>query len=103
MPTTDILASKFIGVPGSRDMGDKFLLIGLTVQLYKYFLSKKPKVTIYQTIKACVGSGIEVGVAELAQVCEAFMYGCDKFPDFGIPIKDIPAKIKELWLNSVPF
>ena len=39
----------------------------------------------------------------LAIICSDFAYGCTSFPTFGIPDKNIPAKIKELLDKHVPF
>ena len=66
---------------------------------------KKPGVTVYQVIAACAGPGNLTPdfTATLADVCEWFMQGCKKFPDMGIPLKEIPAKVKELIFDTLPF
>mgnify|MGYP003435199928 CR=1 FL=1 len=39
----------------------------------------------------------------LAAICEDFLYDCKDFPDFGIPIKEMPKQLKLLLDNYCPF
>lgn len=103
---TDSLKDRyFIGLPGSKDMGDKIALYCLIIQMYNFFSSKKPGVTLYQTIKACVGNEAYPNnvYEKLAEICEWLMDGCDKFPDMKLQPKEAAKKIKELIYDLLPF
>lgn len=99
----------FIGVPASGDMGDKFALITLICRLTQELRAKKPDITIRQVILACVGRDVSItsdaaqNINALETVCAWWSYGCKTFPDLGIPVKEMSRKIKELYINFLPF
>ena len=39
----------------------------------------------------------------LGAICEDLLYCCDKFPDFGIPLKEMPNTVKKLLNQYCPF
>lgn len=86
------------------DINTKFALISLVCYLVHKLKRKKPDVTYYQVIKKIIGENIsEEYIKGLSIVCSDFGYCCTSFPTFGIEDKKIPAKIKEILLNWLPF
>lgn len=87
-----------------KDINSKFALISLTCYVTNKMKKKKPDwthwSTLYEINKGAVPEDLLKG---LAVICSEFGYGCDQFPTFGIEDKKIPAKIKELLDNYVPF
>lgn len=87
-----------------RDINSKFALISLTCYITNKMKKKRPDwthwSTLYEINKGAVPEDLLKG---LAVICSEFGYGCDTFPTFGIEDKKIPAKIKELLDNYVPF
>ena len=88
----------------NKDINTKFALISLINYLTDKVKSKRPDTTHYQIIRKIVGNDIEEDfVKGLAVVCSDFAYGCKSFPTFGIEDKNIPAKIKEILSDRLPF
>lgn len=87
-----------------KDINNKFALISLTCYITNKIKKIKPDwthwSTLYEINKGAVPEDLLKG---LAVICSDFGYGCDSFPTFGIEDKKIPAKIKELLENYVPF
>lgn len=88
----------------NTDINTKFALISLICYLTETLRKKKPDVTYYQVIVK-ISNGIlsEDQVNSLSIICSDFSYGCNEFPTFSIPDKDIPAKIREILTNWLPF
>lgn len=88
----------------NKDINTKFALISLIGYLTDKVKSKRPDTTHYQIIRKIVGNDVEEDfVKGLAIVCSDFAYGCKSFPTFGIEDKSIPAKIKEILSDRLPF
>lgn len=88
----------------NKDLNTKFALISLIGYLTDKVKSKRPDTTHYQIIRKIAGNDIEEDfVKGLAVVCSDFAYGCKSFPTFGIEDKNIPAKIKEILSDRLPF
>lgn len=86
------------------DINSKFAVISLVGYLTFVLRKKKPDVTCYQVIKKIVGEGLPEDIIKgLSIVCSDFAYGCEQFPTFGLSDKDIPKKVREILLNSLPF
>lgn len=88
----------------NKDLNTKFALISLIGYLTDKVKSKRPDTTHYQIIRKIAGNDVEEDfVKGLAVVCSDFAYGCKSFPTFGIEDKNIPAKIKEILSDRLPF
>ena len=88
----------------NKDLNTKFALIYLIGYLTDKVKSKRPDTTHYQIIRKIAGNDVEEDfVKGLAVVCSDFAYGCKSFPTFGIEDKNIPAKIKEILSDRLPF
>lgn len=87
-----------------KDISNKLLLISLVGRLTYILKLKKPDWTHWKTLytinKNLLPDNILKGICI---VCEDFAYGCEEFPVNNIPDKEIPAKIKELLNNYMPF
>ena len=87
-----------------KDINNKFALISLTCYITNKIKKTKPDWTHWSTLyEINKGTVPEDFLKGLAVICSDFGYGCDSFPTFGIDDKKIPAKIKELLENYVPF
>ena len=87
-----------------HDINKKFALISLTCYLKKKLSEKKSDVTHYQILKKIIGEQVsEDFLKGLAVICSDFGYQCTEFPTFGLEDKQIPAKIKEILQEWVPF
>lgn len=100
----------FIGVPANGDLADKLAIISLLCYLTQTLRKKKPSITVRQVVTTCLGQvapiadpNFPTAVDHMTAVCEWASFGCTKFPNFGIKDKEIPAKIKELYQNMLPF
>lgn len=92
-----------LGYMGS-DINSKFAVISLIGYLTYLCRKKNPIVTYYQVVKKIAGQSLpEDALQGLAVVCEDFAYGCMQFPTFGLKGKEIPTKVREILLNSLPF
>ena len=88
----------------NTDINMKFALISLIGYLTFKLKQKKPDITSYQIIRKIVGNSLpEDFIKSLAVVTDDFSYSCKEFPTFGIEDKKIPAKIKEILSNYMPF
>lgn len=95
-----------LGFLGS-DINNKFALISLVCYLVYKLKPKNPDITHWSVLYKINSRGTyhvpEELLKSLAIICSDFGYGCIEFPTFGIPDKDIPAKIKELLEKHLPF
>lgn len=86
------------------DISNKFALISLVCFITYNKKSKDPTwscwTTLFKINQNKVPEDILIG---WSIVCEDFLYGCTEFPTFGLEVKDIPKKIKELLLLYTPF
>lgn len=86
------------------DINTKFAFIALTGYLVYKLKQKKPDITTYQVLRKIVGLSLPDDFIKGASiVIDDFSYGCTAFPTFGIEDKNIPAKIKDILSNYVPF
>lgn len=88
-----------------KDFSNKAALISLIGYLVLKIRVKRPRTTYLEVINS-LSKELKLDskfLYTLAIVCENLAYGCDSFPTFGIEDKKIPAKIKELLENYVPF
>ena len=95
----------FIGVPSSKDLGDKLMLFCLLIQIYHKIKEKKRTVTYEQVVKACMPPTVKDTkfIQTLADACHWLDYGCSKYPDMKLTDKEAIAKIQELVLQLIPF
>lgn len=83
---------------------NKIALISLICYVTEQAQSKKPDVTHYQIIRKLAPIHLPENVIKgMAVICADLAYGCREFPDFGIKPKEMPAKIKELLNQYLPF
>lgn len=88
----------------NTDINSKFALISLICYLTERIKAKKPDVTCYQIVYKLANDIIpEDQINSLSVICSDFAYGCHKFPTFGIEDKNIPATIREILSNWLPF
>lgn len=94
-----------IGCPASGDFGDKVALFGLIGCLTNALKQKKPDVTYYKVIRMCVkDQPIDDNLVQgVALISEWLAWNCTKFPDFGVPIKEMPSRIGTLLHDTLPF
>lgn len=85
------------------DISNKFALISLICYLVFKLRPKSPKITPLLLLNKINNKVPDNIIQALAIMCENFGYGCTEFPTFGIKDKEIPAKIKELLDNYIPF
>ena len=86
------------------DLSTKFALISLTGYVVYKLKQKKPDVTSYSVLRKIIGNYLpEDYIKGIAVVVDDFCFNCKDFPTFGIEDKKIPAKIKEILLNYLPF
>ena len=98
----------FIGVPASTDMGSKIALIAMICYLTNALKVKKPDITHADVIHLCTPKAGEFWLDQenldiLALVCDWFAFDCTKFPNLGIPVKEMPGKIKDELSKLCPF
>lgn len=86
------------------DINNKFALISLVCYITYNKKLKDPTwscwSTLYKINQGAIPDNILIG---WSIVCEDFLYGCSEFPTFGLQLKEIPKKIKELLLMYCPF
>lgn len=88
-----------------NDINKKFALISLIGYLYFKLKPKKPDLTYWSLIWS-IANKLDIPediLKRVSIICEDFSYGCTSFPTFGIEDKDIPAKVKELLGEYLPF
>lgn len=98
----------FIGVPASTDMGDKIALIAMICYLKNALKAKKPDITHADVIHLCIPKAgefwlLEDNIQALALVCDWLSFDCTKFPNLGVPVKEMPGKIREQLSKLCPF
>lgn len=90
-----------------KNISNKFALISLTCYITEKLKEKKPDVTHWSVLYKINKSGRnpvpEDLLKKLAVICSDFGYGCNDFPTFDLEDKKIPAKIKELLNEWIPF
>lgn len=91
----------------NSSMSDKLACIALTCYITNEVRKKGKSVTCYD-ILLNVGKHFherekQTFLKSLAVVCEDLMYGCNNFPDFGIPPKEMPKQLQKLLDNYCPF
>lgn len=88
-------------------MSNKFACIALTCYLTNELQKKDAKITCYDVLlKIGKHSNLDeksTFLKALGAICEDFMYSCDTFPSFGVPIKEMPKRLKLLLDNYLPF
>lgn len=91
----------------NSDMSDKLACIALTCYLTNEVKKKGKNVTCFDILKSVTKDWPELPrntfLKSLGAVCEDFMYGCNTFLDFGIPVKDMPKQLRKLLDNYCPF
>lgn len=87
----------------NTDINTKFALISLVCYVTNKLNEKGLNVNHYQVLKKLSGDISDGQIKGIAVVCSDFSYGCKEFPTFGIEDKKIPAKIKEILSNWLPF
>lgn len=86
------------------DINHKFALISLVCWLTNKIKESKPDWNHWKTLyKINNGTLPEDFIKGLSIVCSDFGYCCTNFPTFGIEEKKIPAKIKEILAEWLPF
>lgn len=88
----------------NTDFNTKAALIALICYLTRKLKEKKPDITHYQIIKKFTPPDFdEEFIKGLAITCDDRSYGVTEFPTFGLTMKEIPAKIKEILNSYIPF
>lgn len=87
-----------------NDFSNRLALISLTCYLYYKLKPKNPDLTYFMLLYKIGKTEVpEKDLIGLSIICENFGTNCNEFPDFGISLKDMPKKIKELLHNWTPF
>lgn len=88
-----------------HSMQDKLALFDLIGWLVTSLKKKKPDITYYQIVyKLAKGTGLtDMDIKKIAIISEDFAYECDDFIDFGLTLKEVPAKIREILCKILPF
>ena len=91
----------------NSNLSDKLACIALTCYLTNELKKKGKNVTCYDVLLK-VGKDFpdlekNTFLKSLAAICEDYMYGCAVFPDFGIPVKEMPKQLKILLDKYCPF
>ncbi len=99
--------SKYFSMGYSKDLGDKLACISLTCYIKNELKKKGKNINSYELLCSIYkdASDLEKNtfLKSLGAVCEDFSYGCDTFPDFGIPLKEMPSTLKNLLNKYCPF
>ena len=88
-----------------HSMQDELALFDLIGWLVTSLRKKKPDITYYQIVyKLAKGTGLtDMDIKKIAIISEDFAYECDDFIDFGLTLKEVPAKIREILCKILPF
>ena len=88
-----------------HSMQDKLALFDLIGWLVTSLKKKKPDITYYQIVyKLAKGTGLtDMDIKKIAIISEDFAYECDDFIDFGLTLKEVPVKIREILCKILPF
>lgn len=92
----------FFGYFG-KDFTDKVALVSLLNHIYNKIKEKKHDVTQLQILKSLTKDIPDESLQNIALISENLGYGCENFPTFNIPDKEIPNKIKEMLKKYIPF
>lgn len=86
-------------------MQDKLALVDLIGWLVTTLRKKKPDITYYQIVyKLAKDKGLsDKTIKAIAIISEDFAYNCNDFVTFGLTIKEVPAKIREIFHKMLPF
>ena len=89
------------------DLSDKLACIALTCYITNEIRKKNNSATCYDILLKIKSDAGEIEkktfLKSLGAVCDDFMYGCETFPDFGIPLKEMPKQLKILLDKYCPF
>lgn len=89
------------------NMSNKLACIAIICYLTNTLRKKDKNITCYDILlkvgKDFSETDKKTFLMSLGAICEDFMYGCDKFPDLGIPVKEMPKQLKILLDNYLPF
>ena len=95
-----------LGYLGSN-MSNKLACITITCYLTNILRKKDKNITCYDVLlkvgKDFSETDKNTFLKALGAICEDFMRGCDRFPDLGIPVKEMPKQLKNLLDNYLPF
>lgn len=91
----------------NSNLGDKLAVIALTCYITKELRKKDKTITCYDVLLK-VGKDFgkedkETFLKSLGAICEDFMYGVKEFPDYGVPLKEMPKQLQKLLDSYVPF
>lgn len=91
----------------NSNLGDKLGVLALTCYLTNELRKKNKDITCYDVLLKVGKDFGEVDkntfLKSLGVVCEDLMYGVKEFPDYGVPLKDMPKQLKKLLDSYVPF
>lgn len=91
----------------NSEFDNKLGLITLVCHVTYLFRKQGKQVTCYDVLlkigKDCPEYMKNEFLKSLAVICEDMMYGCTKFPDFGLKPKDMPSEIKRILDCYCPF
>lgn len=86
------------------DFSNRIGLISMICYLYSKLKPKNPDLTYYTLLYKIGNTKVdEKSLIGLSIICENFGKNCKEFPDFGIKLKDMPKKIKDILHNWLPF
>ena len=91
----------------NSNLGDKLAVIALTCSITNELRKKNKDITCYDVLLK-IGKDFgkedkETFLKSLGVICEDFMYGVKEFPDYGVPLKDMPKQLQKLLDSYVPF
>lgn len=87
-----------------NDFSSRIGLISMVCYLYSKLKPKNPDLTYYTLLYKIGNTKVdEKNLISLSIICENFGKNCKEFPDFGVKLKDMPKKIKEILHNWLPF
>lgn len=89
----------------NEDISKKFALISLICYITYESKKTKPDVDVYRVITK-VSDGMHLPedfIKGLSVICEDFMYGCTKFPTFGLKNNEIVKQIRLILDSYMPF
>lgn len=91
----------------NTEFDNKLGLIALVCHVTYLLRQQGKKITCYDLLlkigKDCPEHMKNEFLKSLAVICEDMMYGCTKFPDFGMKPNDMPKEIKRLLDCYIPF
>lgn len=96
-----------LGYINTNNASDKLACISLICCITQEIRKKKPKITCYEVLLQ-IGKDFpdlmkNTFMKSLGAICEDLMYGCNTFPDFGIPLKEMPNTLRKLLDKYIPF